>query len=82
MICLERFDPKTGKKTKIAEVFYAYSHLFRLIFKEFGYTEHLIKEDKALVDKLSTQNIPEIFSEISKTAKLYPNIKFFVLQYP
>jgi hypothetical protein len=54
---LERFDPKTGKKTKIAEVFYAYSHLFRFIFKKFGYSELLIKEDKALIDKLSTQKV-------------------------
>ena len=78
----ERFDPETGKKTKFAELIYAYSHLFRLWYIKQGYSELLIKEDKNLEEKLINNYIPEVFNTMSETAQSHPTIDFFVFQYP
>lgn len=79
---MERFDPETGKRTKLLEVFYAYSHIVRWILQKQGYNWLLIKKSPELVSDLAQKKVPEIMNEFAMAKEINPEIEFFIFLYP
>lgn len=78
----ERFDPKTGKKTKLIEILYAYSHLVRLVMHKLGYNSLLIKQSEYLISDLAKNKVPELVQEFAIAKEKNPKIQFFFFLYP
>lgn len=79
---MERFDPETGTKTKLIEIFYAYSHVVRWILERQGYNWLLVKKSPDLVAELAYKRVPEIMNEFAKSKERNPDVEFFIFLYP
>jgi len=78
---MERFNPKLGRRLKLFELVYAYSHIARLIYNRvLGYSWVLIRESSPeFMKKMTKKHIPELFEEFARET---PDADLVFVLYP